>query len=56
MKRVLVKSVYSAFDYVMEHYYPEGLEVNAERKFLFRILTQEDLDLFFQKVIFAKGY
>lgn len=29
MKRVLVKSVYSAFDYVMEHYYPEGLEANS---------------------------
>ena len=61
MKRVLVKSVYSAFDYVMEHYYPEGLEAMRNVKihmqlFLFRIPTQEDLDLFFQKVIFAKGY
>lgn len=61
MKRVLVKSVYSAFDYVMEHYYPKGLKQMRNVKihmqlFLFRILTQEDLDLFFQKVIFAKGY
>lgn len=25
MKRVLVKSVHGAFDYVMQHYYPFGM-------------------------------
>ena len=42
MKRVLVKSVYSAFDYVMEHYYPEGLEVNAERKDTYAVISIQD--------------
>ena len=31
MERILVMSVYDAFDYVMEHYYPAGLEEFAER-------------------------
>ena len=46
MKRVLVKSVYSAFDYVMEHYYPEGLEVNAERKDIVVQLSRQKSKLF----------
>ena len=29
MKRVLVKSVHGAFGYVMEHYYPFGMEAKA---------------------------
>lgn len=29
MKRVLVKSVHGAFDYVMEHYYPYGMAAAA---------------------------
>lgn len=29
MKRVLVKSVHGAFDYVMEHYYPYGMAAEA---------------------------
>lgn len=29
MKRVLVKSVHGAFGYVMEHYYPFGMEIEA---------------------------
>ena len=29
MKRVLVKSVHGAFGYVMEHYYPFGMEAEA---------------------------
>ena len=29
MKRVLVKSVFDAFDYVMSHYYPAGMEEDA---------------------------
>ena len=31
MKRVLVKSVFDSFDYVMQHYYPAGLEEMAEQ-------------------------
>lgn len=30
MKQVLVRSVYDAFEYVMGHYYPYGLEEMAE--------------------------
>lgn len=26
MKRILLKSVYDAFDYVMDHFYPAGQE------------------------------
>lgn len=32
MKRVLVKSVHGAFGYVMEHYYPFGMAVEAEEQ------------------------
>lgn len=42
MKQVLVKSVYSAFDYVMEHYYPEGLEANVERKDTYVVISIQD--------------
>lgn len=31
MKRVIVKSVYDAFEYVMQHYYPAGLKEFAEK-------------------------
>lgn len=39
MKQVLVRSVYSAFDYVMEHYYPEGLKENVERKDTYAVIS-----------------
>ena len=29
MKRVLVKSIHEAFDYVLQHYYPFGMETEA---------------------------
>lgn len=32
MKRVLVKSVHDAFSYVMEHYYPFGMEEEAAKQ------------------------
>lgn len=32
MKRVLVKSVHGAFGYVMEHYYPFGLAIEASEQ------------------------
>ena len=42
MKRVLVKSVYDAFDYVMAHYYPYGLEALAERKDSYAVISIQD--------------
>ena len=42
MKRVLLKSVYDAFDYVMEHYYPLGLEDLAERKDTYAVISIQD--------------
>ncbi|MBQ8995383.1 MAG: hypothetical protein IJ091_06175 [Oscillospiraceae bacterium] len=42
MKRVLVKSVYDAFDYVMSHYYPFGLEEFAERTDSYAVISIQD--------------
>ena len=42
MKRVLVKSVYDAFDYVMEHYYPFGLEEFAQRTDRYAVISIQD--------------
>ena len=42
MKRVLVKSVYDAFDYVMAHYYPAGLEDLAEKKDSYAVISIQD--------------
>jgi len=42
MERVLVKSVYDAFDYVLEHYYPFGLEEFAERSDRYAVISIQD--------------
>lgn len=42
MKRVLVKSVYDAFDYVMQHYYPFGLEDFAEKSDTYAVISIQD--------------
>ena len=42
MKRVLVKSVYEAFDYVMAHYSPAGLEEQAEEKDSYAVISIQD--------------
>ena len=42
MKRVLVKSVYDAFDYVLEHYYPVGLEEFAQRRDRYAVISIQD--------------
>ena len=42
MKRIIVKSVYDAFDYVMEHYYPAGLEEFGERKDSYAVISIQD--------------
>lgn len=42
MKRILVKSVYDAFDYVMGHYYPAGMEEMAPRKDRYAVISIQD--------------
>ena len=42
MKRVIVKSVFDAFDYVMNHYYPAGLEDMAAAKDTYAIISIQD--------------
>ena len=42
MKRVLVRSVYDAFDYVMAHYYPAGLEEFAEKTDSYAVISIQD--------------
>jgi len=60
MKQVLVRSVYSAFDYVMEHYYPEGLKENVERKDTYAVISIQDthtggFEFTFSESNFCKG-
>ncbi|MBQ6478347.1 MAG: hypothetical protein IJI44_03150 [Erysipelotrichaceae bacterium] len=42
MKRVIVKSVYDAFDYVMDHYYPYGLEELASLNDSYAVISIQD--------------
>ena len=42
MKRVLVKSVFDAFEYVMQHYYPAGLEEMIERDDTYAVISIQD--------------
>ena len=42
MKRVLVKSLFDAFDYVMAHYFPYGLEEFAERNDTYAVISIQD--------------
>ena len=42
MKRVLVRSVYDAFDYVMEHFYPFGLQEFARRTDRYAVISIQD--------------
>ena len=42
MKRVLVKSVYDAFDYVMGHYYPSGLDEYSELTDTYVVISIQD--------------
>lgn len=42
MKRVLVKSVHDAFDYVMDHYYPAGLEEMVVRDDTYAVISIQD--------------
>ena len=42
MKRVIVKSVFDTFDYVMQHYYPAGMEDMAERSDTYAVISIRD--------------
>ena len=42
MKRVLLRSVFDAFEYVMDHYYPFGLEDLAQRKDSYAVISVQD--------------
>ena len=42
MKRVAVKSVFDTFEYVMQHYYPAGLEEMVERSDTYAIISIQD--------------
>ena len=42
MKRILLKSVYDAFDYVMDHYYPAGQEQFARRTDTYAVISIQD--------------
>ena len=42
MKRILLKNVYDAFEYVMDHYYPYGLEEMAARTDTYAVISIQD--------------
>ena len=42
MKRVLLKSVHDAFDYVMEHYYPFGMREMAPMQDTYAVISIQD--------------
>ena len=42
MKRILLRSVYDAFDYVMDHYYPAGMEDDAPKKDTYAVISIQD--------------
>jgi len=42
MKSVIVKSVFDAFEYVMQHYYPAGLEEFAEDSDTYVVISIQD--------------
>ena len=42
MKRVLVRSVHEALDYVLAHYYPAGLEDYAEARDTYAVISIQD--------------
>ena len=43
MKRVLLKSVHGAFDYVMEHYYPFGMRDMVARQDSYAVISIQDI-------------
>jgi len=60
MKRILVKSVYDAFDYVMDHYYPAGQRKFAPRSDCYAVISIQDthtqgFGFHFQENEFCRG-
>lgn len=60
MKRVTVKSVYDAFEYVMQHYYPPDLAEFAERTDSYAVVSIQDthtggFGVTFSKSEFCRG-
>ena len=42
MKRVMVRSIFDTFEYVMQHYYPFGLEEYAEKTDMYAVISIQD--------------
>ena len=42
MKRIMLRSVYDAFEYVMAHYAPFGMEEMAEKKDTYAVISIQD--------------
>ena len=42
MKRIMLRSVYDAFDYVMAHYAPAGMEEMAEKQDTYVVISIQD--------------
>ena len=42
MKQIMLRSVYDAFDYVMAHYAPFGMEEMAERQDTYAVISIQD--------------
>ena len=42
MKRVMVKSVFDAFEYVMSHFYPNGMNDAAEQTDTYAVISIQD--------------
>ena len=60
MKRIVVKSVFDTFDYVMAHYYPYGFREYAEKSDSYAIISIQDshnggFGVQFAKNEFCKG-
>lgn len=42
MKYVMVKSVFDAFEYIMQHYYPAGMEDMVEKSDTYAVISIQD--------------
>jgi len=42
MKRIMVRSIFDAFEYVMQHYYPAGMADLAEKKDSYAVISIQD--------------
>ncbi len=42
MKKIVLRSVFGAFEYVMDHYYPYGLDEYAQKKDTYAVISIQD--------------